>query len=637
LPAGYDIVGRRFDSRGLPRGPEFLVNSQTAGRQDNPAIASDGAGNFVVVWSSDTQEIRGQRFDATAARLGAEFAVNATPSGPHRTPAVAASDSGFVVAWTRGPGYDVSARRFDPAGVPLGGDFQVNTYTTGGALTPSVAADAAGDFVVVWDGVYTFESHIRGQRFDAGGSAVGAEFIANSGTFDVDKPRVGRGPGGSFVVTWTSSPFGVNASDVLARRFDGAGVPVGPDFLVNAYTTARQRNADVAVDRDGDFVIVWESEGQDGSGFAVNGRRFAATGAAGPEFRVNTGTTADQNYPSLAADPAGNFVVTWHTSLGAGIAAQRYAGGLMPSALAVDDITAPAPNGVLEPGESVFVEPSWLNANFDAQTFTGTATFTGPGSPGLYTMFDAAADYGTVASGSTRSCLDTTNCYTARVELTTVRPAFHWDATLRETIAPAALGAAKNWPVHVGDSFSDVPRTNGFYRFVETLLHHGVTGGCTAAAYCPSSSTTREQMAVFVLVAKEGPGYVPPSCFVQPFADVAIGSPFCPWIAELARRGVVAGCGGNNYCPSSLVARDGMSVFVLRTLDAAINPPPCGATPMFTDVPPSSPFCRWVEELARRGVVGGCGGGAYCPGAAVTREQMAVFLSVTFGLTLYGP
>ena len=58
---------------------------------------------------------------------------------------------------------------------------------------------------------------------------------------------------------------------------------------------------------------------------------------------------------------------------------------------------------------------------------------------------------------------------------------------------------------------------------------------------------------------------------------------------------------------------------------------------MFTDVPPSSPFCRWVEELARRGVVSGCGGGAYCPGAAVTREQMAVFLSVTFGLTLYGP
>jgi hypothetical protein len=78
-----------------------------------------------------------------------------------------------------------------------------------------------------------------------------------------------------------------------------------------------------------------------------------------------------------------------------------------------------------------------------------------------------------------------------------------------------------------------------------------------------------------------------------------------------------------------------MAVFVLRTLDAALSPPTCG-TPVFADVPPSSPFCRWIEELARRGVVTGCGGGNYCPAASVTREQMGVFLGVTFGLALYG-
>jgi hypothetical protein len=54
-------------------------------------------------------------------------------------------------------------------------------------------------------------------------------------------------------------------------------------------------------------------------------------------------------------------------------------------------------------------------------------------------------------------------------------------------------------------------------------------------------------------------------------------------------------------------------------------------------VPASSPFCRWIEELARRGVVAGCGGGNYCPTMPVAREQMAVFLGVTFGLVLYGP
>jgi len=50
-----------------------------------------------------------------------------------------------------------------------------------------------------------------------------------------------------------------------------------------------------------------------------------------------------------------------------------------------------------------------------------------------------------------------------------------------------------------------------------------------------------------------------------------------------------------------------------------------------------SPFCAWIEELANRGIVTGCGGGNYCPTASVTREQMGVFISLTFGLTLYGP
>ena len=37
--------------------------------------------------------------------------------------------------------------------------------------------------------------------------------------------------------------------------------------------------------------------------------------------------------------------------------------------------------------------------------------------------------------------------------------------------------------------------------------------------------------------------------------------------------------------------------------------------------PRRSPFCRWIEELARRGVVGGCGGGNYCPTTAVTASR----------------
>jgi hypothetical protein len=144
-------------------------------------------------------------------------------------------------------------------------------------------------------------------------------------------------------------------------------------------------------------------------------------------------------------------------------------------------------------------------------------------------------------------------------------------------------------------------------------------------------------MSVFVLVAKEGAGFTPPACGTPVFTDVPASNPFCRFIEELSRRGVVSGCGGNNYCPTSPVTREQMAIFVLRTLDPALNPPACVAPNMFADVPDTSPFCRWIEELATRGVVTGCGGNNYCPTASVTREQMGVFISSTFGLTLYGP
>ena len=56
----------------------------------------------------------------------------------------------------------------------------------------------------------------------------------------------------------------------------------------------------------------------------------------------------------------------------------------------------------------------------------------------------------------------------------------------------------------------------------------------------------------------------------------------------------------------------------------------------FLDVPQGSPYHAPVETIIRDGITSGCGGGNYCPTANVSREQMSVFLAVTFGLTLYG-
>ena len=110
------------------------------------------------------------------------------------------------------------------------------------------------------------------------------------------------------------------------------------------------------------------------------------------------------------------------------------------------------------------------------------------------------------------------------------------------------------------------------------------------------------------------------------FGDVPCPSLFAAWIQQLAAEGITAGCAGGNYCPAAAVTRAQMAVFLLKTEHGAAYTPPA-CTGLFPDVPCPSLFAPWVEQLAAEGITGGCGSGVnYCPGSPVTRAQMSVFL-----------
>jgi S-layer homology domain len=184
--------------------------------------------------------------------------------------------------------------------------------------------------------------------------------------------------------------------------------------------------------------------------------------------------------------------------------------------------------------------------------------------------------------------------------------------------------------------FVDVPEGYWARSWIEALYFDGVTGGCTTAplAYCPESPVTREEMAVFLLRATEGPEFAPPPCAAPPFGDNPCSSPFTAWIQELVSAGITTGCGSGNYCPAAPVTREQMAVFLLKAaLGPGFVPAPCMAPP-FADVPCSSPFAPWIQALVARGITAGCTADRYCPTSAVSRAQMAVFLVKTFALPL---
>jgi hypothetical protein len=220
-----------------------------------------------------------------------------------------------------------------PAQLPLilqGGEFQVNTYTTDAQTHPSGAALGGGRFVVAWESLGSPaedpSQSIRGRRYDAAGAPVGSDFQVNTYTTSYQRrPSVAADADGNFVVVWQSEGSSGSDTDgfsIQCRRYDAAGVPLGANFQVNTYTTGAQSVPRVASDATGNFVVVWQSDGSfwsDVSSSSVQAQRFTAAGTPlGAEFQVNTYTTGIQVIPHVASVDGGGFIVAWQSGGSAG-------------------------------------------------------------------------------------------------------------------------------------------------------------------------------------------------------------------------------------------------------------------------------------------------------------------------------
>jgi S-layer homology domain len=184
--------------------------------------------------------------------------------------------------------------------------------------------------------------------------------------------------------------------------------------------------------------------------------------------------------------------------------------------------------------------------------------------------------------------------------------------------------------VYQGRDFIDVPQSNPFYVEIGKLSARGITSGCGGDNFCPSALVARDQMAA--LIVRSLGEFNPPTPASQRFNDVPPDNQFYNFIDRLAALGITSGCGNNNYCPANPVLRQEMAAFIIRAL-GEFNPPP-PATQRFSDVPPSNPFYNFIDRLAALGITSGCATSPprFCPADPVTRGQMAAFLSRAFDL-----
>ena len=332
--SGYSVQGQRYTSDGSPINGEFQVNTHTTSNQRYSAVAVENDGAFVVVWQSSGQDgsnasVNGQRFASDGSFLNGEFQINTYTTGSQGYPEVASdSDGDFIVIWqSKSPldfDYGFRGQRFASNGNQLGDEFQVNSYTTGYTYQFSgkgVDIDPSGNFVVVWTSYGSTGNDpnsysVQARRFGSDGGALEPQFQVNEfSTGDQAYATVSTGPEGEFVVTWEDySGYDGSSSAAMGQRFASDGSVLGSNFVVNTYTTDRQSKPIVSHASNGDFLVTFTSEDQDGDTWGIFGQRFASDGnPSGEEFQVNTYTTNQQIHSVVAMQSNDDFVVVWYS------------------------------------------------------------------------------------------------------------------------------------------------------------------------------------------------------------------------------------------------------------------------------------------------------------------------------------
>ena len=368
--SGLGVSAMQLNSTLSGSGSSFRVNVQGAGDQENPRVALLPGGGAVFAWQGGVEGLNQHIYARFLSSGGTwlttnDVMVNTFTNNFQQNPDVAILTNGnVVVIWasfdeTNTPSgspslQDVYGRIFSPTGAPVTGEFLVNQFTSYNQRTPTVAALASGGFVVAWvseqersvaaaspspqlASQMSYPSvDVYARLYDGNANALGSEFLVNADSNPCAHPDVAAGSDGGFVVAWDARDMTsayANSLDVYARSYSSADV-AGTVMRVNSYLYGDQYAPRVS-SLGTDYLIVWTSLAQDGSGAGVYGQFLQGTGSrVGGEFRVNTTTINSQMQPVITSDGVSQFLAVWSSFTGLAYSfdlfAQRFVNAQQP-------------------------------------------------------------------------------------------------------------------------------------------------------------------------------------------------------------------------------------------------------------------------------------------------------------------
>jgi hypothetical protein len=206
---------------------------------------------------------------------------------------------------------------FPSAATRIHADDTTMSFTFEQTLPAVTTRNATGgsnsDFTSVWVKSNTIIDHIRG--FNSSGSPI--NITSASTAPEIASPYNSN----NYAVVWRNN----TSTDIFAGRYDGTTMYASS--TINSTTTGSQDFPQVAMNDDY-MLFVWQ--GPDGDGDGIFARMYdIGSGSFGTpksaEFQINDITTDSQIAPAVAMDDDGNFVVVWqdYSSGSAEIKAKR--------------------------------------------------------------------------------------------------------------------------------------------------------------------------------------------------------------------------------------------------------------------------------------------------------------------------
>jgi hypothetical protein len=299
------VIEARGRSAAETLGP-LLTLSSAGADSDSPRVAMDPNGNAIAVWRSrdDTVDCGGagcfqvQARSRSASRvLGPIETLSAAGQDAANPDVSMAANGDALVVWNRPDGSsstccDRIQARARPAGAAFG-PLELLSMPGFGSSYPDAALDAAGNAVVVWWRVGQLPDLVQDRARSAAGTLAPIERLRDvSATPDVF-PRVAVDNDGDALIVWQR--FFKSTTWVETRSRSATGT-------LDDVTTRRGHGARVTVDASGNGVIVWEYLNR------VRAMTRSVSGTAGP---IQVLTTPVATAPDVAVDPLGHALAVW--------------------------------------------------------------------------------------------------------------------------------------------------------------------------------------------------------------------------------------------------------------------------------------------------------------------------------------